>query len=93
MQEALMKDLARRGHQVDVVTHFPLEKPIPNYKNISLKGSLPQVMNNLTAQEIQTFGTLSWSLATLVENNGNYLQSIESSKDTRVDQESTRSPL
>jgi len=70
MQEALMKDLARRGHQVDVFAHFPLKKPIPNYKNISLKGSLPQFRNNLTAQEIQTSGTLSWSLATLIEKNG-----------------------
>ncbi|TGZ54174.1 UDP-glucosyltransferase 2-like isoform X1 [Temnothorax longispinosus] len=53
MQEALMKELARRGHQVDVVTHFPLEKPIPNYTDISLKGSLPQVTNNITAVELK----------------------------------------
>jgi len=52
MQETLMKNLVRRDHQVNVVSHFQLEKPIPNYKDISLKGSLPQVMNNLTAQEI-----------------------------------------
>jgi len=71
MQEALMKELARRGHQVDVFTHFPLEKPIPNYKDISLNGSLPQIMNNLTASEIRACGPFSWSLATLVENDGN----------------------
>jgi len=69
MQEILMKELARRGHQVDVVTHFPLEKPIPNYKDISLKGSLPQVMNNVTAADIKSFSTPSISM--LVEVGGN----------------------
>jgi len=76
MQEALMKDLARRGHQVDVVTHFPLEKPIPNYKDISLKGSLPQIMNNLTASEIRACGPFSWSLATFIEKTGNIICSL-----------------
>ncbi|XP_011867942.1 PREDICTED: UDP-glucuronosyltransferase 3A1-like [Vollenhovia emeryi] len=59
MQEALMKDLARRGHQVDVVTHFPLEKPIPNYTDISIKGTLPRVVNNVTAEEAQAFSNPS----------------------------------
>lgn len=68
MQEALMKELARRGHQVDVVSHFPLEKPIPNYTDISLKGSLPQVTNNVTANEILGFSTPSMTM--LVEKAG-----------------------
>lgn len=68
MQEALMKDLARRGHQVDVVTHFPLEKPIPNYTDISIKGSLPQVVNNITAQEIKGFSSPNMKM--LVEMAG-----------------------
>lgn len=38
MFEALMKGLAARGHQVTVVSHFPQEKPLPNYKDLSLKG-------------------------------------------------------
>lgn len=69
MQEALMKELARRGHQVDVITHFPQKNPIPNYTDISLKGSLPQVMNNMTATEILNFSTPS--IAMLVEIGGN----------------------
>lgn len=68
MQEALMKDLAKRGHQVDVVTHFPLEKPIPNYRDISLKGSLPYVTNNVTAAEIKHFN--SASLVNLIQMAG-----------------------
>ncbi|KYN31800.1 UDP-glucuronosyltransferase 1-9 [Trachymyrmex septentrionalis] len=65
MQEALMKELARRGHQVDVVSPFPQKKPIPNYKDISLKGSTPEVTNNMTATEALSFSTPS--IALLVE--------------------------
>ncbi|XP_025262697.1 UDP-glucuronosyltransferase 1-3-like [Camponotus floridanus] len=53
MQEELMKGLAKRGHQVDVVTHFPQKKPIPNYTDISLAGSMPPVMNNFTATTVK----------------------------------------
>jgi glucuronosyltransferase len=35
MFEALLKELAARGHQVFVVGHFPQKKPIPNYIDIS----------------------------------------------------------
>ncbi|XP_011707628.1 PREDICTED: UDP-glucuronosyltransferase 1-9-like [Wasmannia auropunctata] len=59
VHEALMKELARRGHQVDVITHFPLEKPIPNYRDISLKGSMPQVHNNMSASDLQGLATPS----------------------------------
>ncbi|EZA57757.1 UDP-glucuronosyltransferase 1-9 [Ooceraea biroi] len=59
MMEQLMKGLASRGHQVDVITHFPLKKPIPNYTEISLAGSLPQVMNNLTADDVRRFDSSS----------------------------------
>ncbi|XP_072749985.1 UDP-glucosyltransferase 2 [Anoplolepis gracilipes] len=59
MQEELMKGLAKRGHQVDVVTHFPLKKPIPNYTDISIAGSLPLVVNNISASEISGFGSFS----------------------------------
>lgn len=33
----LLKELAGRGHQVTVVSHFPLEKPVENYTDISLR--------------------------------------------------------
>lgn len=31
MYERLLKELAERGHEVDVVSHFPQKKPIPRY--------------------------------------------------------------
>ncbi|XP_020292988.1 UDP-glucuronosyltransferase 2B17-like [Pseudomyrmex gracilis] len=59
MQESLMVGLARRGHQVDVVTHFPLKKSEPNYKEISLEGSIGLTVNNLTANESHQFNNLN----------------------------------
>lgn len=57
--EELVKGLARHGHQVDVVTHFPQKKPIPNLREISIKGSTEDVINNLTAKDIRNFGMFS----------------------------------
>lgn len=35
--ENLLKALADRGHELTVISHFPLEKPYPNYRDVSLK--------------------------------------------------------
>lgn len=59
MMKPLMIGLAQRGHQVDVVSHFPLKKPIPNYRDLSLAGSIPDVRNNITAANASSFGTFS----------------------------------
>ena len=59
MAERLMTSLAERGHEVDVVTHFPLKKPPPNYNQISLDGTLPVVVNNMNASNVTTFGNLN----------------------------------
>ncbi|XP_032686701.1 UDP-glucuronosyltransferase 2A3-like [Odontomachus brunneus] len=48
MFEALMKGLARKGHQVDVISTFPLKKPYPNYNDIVTIQAPVQLMNNLT---------------------------------------------
>ena len=32
--EQIAKGLAKNGHQVDVISHFPLKKPFPNYTDI-----------------------------------------------------------
>lgn len=48
MQQAIMKSLAARGHRVDVYTHFPLKKSIPNYHDVSLEGTLMLSVNNVT---------------------------------------------
>ncbi|XP_014479876.1 PREDICTED: UDP-glucuronosyltransferase 2B19-like [Dinoponera quadriceps] len=55
MPETLMKGLAQRSHQVDVISHFPQKKPISNYTDISLSGSMPILQNNFTATEIAWF--------------------------------------
>lgn len=52
MCEELMRGLAAKGHKVDVYSHFPLAKPIPNYTDFSLKGTLPMLLNNLKYDEI-----------------------------------------
>ncbi|KOC60177.1 Ecdysteroid UDP-glucosyltransferase [Habropoda laboriosa] len=57
MGEQLMISLANRGHQVDVVTHFPLKKPPANYREISLEGSLEPVVNNMNASLIERIST------------------------------------
>ncbi|XP_020282468.1 UDP-glucuronosyltransferase-like [Pseudomyrmex gracilis] len=59
MQESLMVGLARRGHQVDVVTYFPLEQSEPNYKEINLKGSMDSMINNLSASDMHRFDDLN----------------------------------
>ena len=57
MCEQLMKVLAKKGHQVDVISHFPLKNPYPNYKDLSLKGSIPDIVNNLTYNTIRAIET------------------------------------
>ncbi|CAB0035861.1 unnamed protein product [Trichogramma brassicae] len=55
MSEALMKGLSAKGHQVDVYGHFPLKKPIPNYTDYSLAGTLPAFANNMTYEFMESF--------------------------------------
>lgn len=51
MYEALMKELAARGHQVDVIGHHPLKKPLQNYTDIiDLSGTTPSMVNNMTLE-------------------------------------------
>lgn len=55
MYEEVMKSLADAGHHVDVVSHFPLKKPYPNYTDIiSLAGTLPSILNNMTYDIMQS---------------------------------------
>lgn len=64
MMEPLMKKLAEKGHTVDVISHFPQKRPLPNYNDISLEGSLPPSMNNIMAENLTKFN--SFSFATLM---------------------------
>jgi glucuronosyltransferase len=40
VHKALMLELARRGHEVTVVSAFPENKPIPNYRDIVLNTNM-----------------------------------------------------
>lgn len=39
--EPLLLELTRRGHNLTVISHFPQQKPIENYHDISLAGKSP----------------------------------------------------
>lgn len=48
MFEQLLKGLARKGHQVDVVSKFPLKKPYPNYTDIVTLPTPMIIVNNIS---------------------------------------------
>lgn len=60
--QALMRGLAKHGHQVDVISHFPLKKPIKNYNDIiNLDGTLKSNVDNFTieyATQVSGYGQL-----------------------------------
>ncbi|KOX67539.1 UDP-glucuronosyltransferase 2B4 [Melipona quadrifasciata] len=70
MFEHLMKSLARKGHQVDVISTFPLKKPYPNYNDIIVLPFKRQFMNNLTYNEIDTLfrDSVVYAVASLAGN-------------------------
>jgi len=53
MVEQLMKGLARKGHQVDVISKFPLKKPYPNYTDIVILPTDVHLVNNMTYELMQ----------------------------------------
>ncbi|KAK9306717.1 hypothetical protein QLX08_002634 [Tetragonisca angustula] len=70
MFEHLMKSLARKGHQVDVISTFPLKKPYPNYNDMIVLPAERQFMNNLTYNEIDTLfrDSVVFAVASLAGN-------------------------
>ncbi|XP_008548642.1 UDP-glucosyltransferase 2 [Microplitis demolitor] len=56
---ALMKELAHRGHQVDVIGHFPLNKPVENYRDLTIQGSRFLLVNNLTYETTVELNSLA----------------------------------
>ncbi|XP_015121996.1 UDP-glucuronosyltransferase 1-9 [Diachasma alloeum] len=56
--EHLLKKLTRRGHSVDVVSHFPQKDAIPNYRDISIRGSSPIIANNVTFDNFSKFNSV-----------------------------------
>ncbi|XP_046745422.1 UDP-glucosyltransferase 2-like [Diprion similis] len=50
MFEPLMIGLARAGHSVDVVSHFPPKKQVAGFNHINLEGTLHSYVNNVTVK-------------------------------------------
>ncbi|XP_043467693.1 UDP-glycosyltransferase UGT5-like [Leptopilina heterotoma] len=55
MYGELMKGLAKMGHQVDVISSFPLKKPYPNYSDIVYPQVTQGLVNNLTYHEMKLY--------------------------------------
>lgn len=68
MFEALMKGLARKGHQVDVISTFPLKKPYPNYNDIIVLQGPMQLVNNLTYGMMHQM--IGWNVAHAIATMG-----------------------
>ncbi|XP_076761112.1 uncharacterized protein LOC143429385 [Xylocopa sonorina] len=52
MFEKLMKTLAKKGHQVDVISAFPLNKPYPNYTDIIVFTPEKAFLNSITYEDM-----------------------------------------
>ena len=61
VQKALMFELARRGHEVTVVSSFPENKAIPNYTDIELKTSVKNLMGSNGKGAAGIYICTSWS--------------------------------
>jgi glucuronosyltransferase len=46
VHKALMLELARRGHEITMVSSFPESKPIPNYTDIEVKATFETLIGS-----------------------------------------------
>ena len=61
MFEKLVMGLVKKGHEVDVISNFPLKEKLQNYNDISIKGLLPAKQNNATFENfIKPMNTIFW---------------------------------
>lgn len=57
MFDPLMKGLAKRGHKVDVISHFELKNPPDNYRTIiNLNGTREDLTNNISVEFASQIG-------------------------------------
>lgn len=57
MFDPLMKGLAKRGHKIDVISHFELKNPPDNYKTIiNLHGTRQDLTNNVSVEFASQIG-------------------------------------
>ncbi|XP_050677456.1 UDP-glucosyltransferase 2-like [Leptidea sinapis] len=76
--EKYLRELAARGHNVTVVSHFPLDKPIKNYYDISLAGKT-KILEGVFPIERSywTIFQVSWFLVTSGRDSCSVLLSDE----------------
>lgn len=48
-----MKALAAKGHEVTVISHFPQQEPLRNYRDVSLKGTAPPLVHIFNVADYQ----------------------------------------
>lgn len=71
MYEQVMKALARKGHQVDVISAFPRDKSFPNYTDIVEIPVPISITNNLTFDMLiskMMSATLGYTIPTVAGN-------------------------
>jgi len=70
MFEQLMKGLAKKGHQIDMVSKFPLKKPYPNYTDIVKLPITMHLVNNMSFEVMQQLVSVNptYTVATLAGN-------------------------
>ncbi|XP_026823928.1 UDP-glucuronosyltransferase 2C1 [Ooceraea biroi] len=70
--EGLMKGLADKGHQIDVISSFPQKKPYPNYTDIATLPVHLSVLNNVTYEfmlQVLASSNIGKSIATVFGND------------------------
>lgn len=74
--EEILKSLAEKGHKIDVITHFPQKIKIPNYTDISIAGSTPLSVNNMSFEQSQmnNAASLKYILSFLGEKSCDLLE-------------------
>lgn len=65
-----LRELANRGHNVTVISHFPEEKPPKNYHDISLAGSIPIFADDMPMERsyLTLLNTIHFLLTSGIKN-------------------------
>ncbi|XP_018328632.1 UDP-glucuronosyltransferase 2B30-like [Agrilus planipennis] len=64
MYETIFKGLADRGHEIDVLSHYPQKTPVKNINDIDISGSIPSLDNNVSIESVSKMTRIesAWSV-------------------------------
>lgn len=65
----LLRELSKKGHNLTVISHFPLKHAVPNYKDIGLKSTISHDINLTT---LHVGRTMKYFLPLLLGSYGSY---------------------